>query len=172
MADVENVLNDDEFFEDTVDIPKEGIEQHRKWECLKSVINKGKAYLLESKWTQQKVGRAEIINKTYAEYKQRKLNEKGEKTGKALGKHTIILYSTSISWVVKIGNVKKVQQDIENDPIINDQMANLGSLLVYTFGNFLPTASVAAHTVNNLDLSDEQGYENEGYESDWKKFFC
>ena len=30
MADVENVLNDDEFFEYTVDIPKEGIEQHRK----------------------------------------------------------------------------------------------------------------------------------------------
>ena len=25
---------------------------------------------------------------------------------------------------------------------------------------------VAAHTVNNLDLGDEQGLENEGYESD------
>ena len=26
MADVENILNDDEFFGDTVDTPKEGIE--------------------------------------------------------------------------------------------------------------------------------------------------
>ena len=43
MADVENVLNDDEFFGDTVDTPKEAIEQHRKRECLKSVISKGKA---------------------------------------------------------------------------------------------------------------------------------
>ena len=35
-----------------------------------------------------------------------------------------------------------------------------------TFGNFLAPVSVAAHTVNNLDLGNEQGYENEGYESD------
>ena len=43
MTDVENILNDDEFFGDTVDTPKEAIEQHRKRECLKSVISKGKA---------------------------------------------------------------------------------------------------------------------------------
>ena len=30
MADVENILNNDDFFEDTVDAPKEGIEQHIK----------------------------------------------------------------------------------------------------------------------------------------------
>ena len=41
MGDVENILNDDEFFEDTVDTPKEGIEQHKKQDCLKSVIDKG-----------------------------------------------------------------------------------------------------------------------------------
>ena len=43
MTDVENILNDDEFFGDTVDTPKEAIEQHRKRECLKSVISKCKA---------------------------------------------------------------------------------------------------------------------------------
>ena len=32
----------------------------------------------------------------YAEYKQRELNEKGEKTGKVLGKLVINLYSTGI----------------------------------------------------------------------------
>ena len=30
MADVENILNDDEFFGDTVGTPKEGIEQCHK----------------------------------------------------------------------------------------------------------------------------------------------
>ena len=45
-------------------------------------------------------------------------------------------------------------------------MTNLGCLLVCTFGNFLAPVLVAAHTVNNLDLDNEQGYENEGYESD------
>ena len=74
-----------------------------------------------------------IINKTYAEYKQRELNEKGEKTGKALGKHVINLYSTRTSWWLKIKDVKKLQQDIENDPIIKDQMANLGCLCVYVW---------------------------------------
>ena len=149
-----------------IDTPKEGTEQHRKRECLKSVISKGKAYLLGSKWTQEKVDKAsdETINKTHAAYKQRELNEKGEKTGKALGKHVINLYSTGISRVVKIRDVKKLQQDIENDPIIKDQMANLGCLLVCTFGNFLLPALVAAHTVNNLDLGNK--LENQGYESD------
>ena len=33
MTDVESILNDDEFFADTVDTPKEGIEQHKKREC-------------------------------------------------------------------------------------------------------------------------------------------
>ena len=51
MANVENILNDDDFFGDTVDTPKEGTEQHKKQECLKSVTSKGKAYLLASKWT-------------------------------------------------------------------------------------------------------------------------
>ena len=108
MADVENKLKDDVFFGDSVDTPKEGIGQHRKRECLKSVISKGKAYLLGSKWTQEKVGKAsnETINKTYAEYKQRELNERGEKSGKTLGKHVINLYSTGISRVVKIRGVK------------------------------------------------------------------
>ena len=164
MDDVENILNSDDFFGDTVDTPKEGIEQHRKWECLKSVISKGKVYLLESKWPKLNKASDETINKTYAEYKQRELNEKDENTGKALGKHAFNLYSTRNSRMVKIRDAKKLQQDIENDPIIKDQMANLGCLLVFTFSNFLAPFLVAAHTVNNLDLGNE--LENEGYESD------
>ena len=122
-------------------------------------------YLLGSKWTHEKVGKVsdETINKTYAEYKQRELNEKGEKTGKALDKHVVNLYSTGISCVVKIIYNKKLQQDI-NDLIIKDQMANLGCLLVCAFGNFLAPVFVAAHTVNNSDLGDE--LENEDYEND------
>ena len=53
MADVENMLNDDDFFGYSVDTPKEGIEQHRKRECLKCVISKGKVYLLGRKGTQE-----------------------------------------------------------------------------------------------------------------------
>ena len=106
----------------------------------------------------------EIINKTYAEYKQRELNEKGEKTAKAWGKHAINLYSKGISRFVKISDVKKLRQDIEDDPVIKDQMAVLGCLLVYTFGDYLAGILVTVHMVNNLDRGDVP--ENEGYESE------
>ena len=106
----------------------------------------------------------ETINNTYAEYKQCERNKKGEKTGKALGKHVINLYSTGISRVVKIRDVEKLQEDTESDPIIKDHMANLGCLLMCTFGNSLALLLVAAHTVNNLDLDHE--LENEGYKID------
>ena len=42
MADVGDILNDDEFFGDIVDTPKKSIEKHKKWEELKNAINKGK----------------------------------------------------------------------------------------------------------------------------------
>ena len=164
MASVGDVLNDDEFFGDVIDTPKEGTEQHKKREELKSIIDKGK---LGHKCTHKRVDKTsdEIINKTYAEHKQRELNEKGEKTGKTLGKHVIYLYSTGISRTVKIRDVHKLQQDIENDLIIKDQMASLGCLLVCTFGSLLASVLKLAHTINNLDLGDEQDHEKEGYES-------
>ena len=61
-------LNDDEFFGDVADTPKEGIEQHKKREELNSIIDKGK---LGHKWTHKRIDKAsdEIINKTYAEHK-------------------------------------------------------------------------------------------------------
>ena len=65
MADAEDILND-EFFGDVGDTPKQGIEQYKKWEELKGIIDKGK---LGHKWTHKSVDKAsnEIINKTYAE---------------------------------------------------------------------------------------------------------
>ena len=39
MGDIENILINDNIFGDIVDTPKEGIEQHKKRECLKSVID-------------------------------------------------------------------------------------------------------------------------------------
>ena len=51
MADVENILSKNEFFEDTVDTPKEGVEHHRKRECLKDAINEGKVLGSKKQWT-------------------------------------------------------------------------------------------------------------------------
>ena len=67
---------------------------------------------------------------------------------------------------LKIKDVKKLHQDIENDPIIKDQIAALGCLIACTFGDYLTSILIAAHTANNVDFGDEQGHENEGYEND------
>ena len=124
-------------------------------------INKGTS---GDKLTHKRVDKAndEIINKTYAEYRQDELNEKGERTGKSLGKHVINLYSTTISRKLKIKDVKKLRQDIENDPIIKDQMANLGCLFVCTFGSYLAPILIAAHTVKNVDFGTKPE-EGKGY---------
>ena len=74
------------------------------------------------------------------------------------------MYSTGISRWLKIKDVKKLWQDIENDPIIKDKMAGLGCLFMCTFGNYLTPILVAAHTTNNVDFGNEQDHENEGYE--------
>ena len=140
MTDVGEILNDDEYFGDIVDTPKEGIEQHKKWECLKGVIDKGKGQLV-GKCTHKRVDKT------------------SDKTIKKK-------YTTGIFRWLKIKDVKKLQQCIENDPIIKDQMAISGFPLVCTFGSFLAPVLVSAHTVNNLGLGNERGHANEVYESE------
>ena len=92
------------------------------------------------------------------------LTKKGKKLEKALGKHVINLYSTGISQWLIIKHVKKLRQDIENDPIIKDQMANLSCLFVFMFGDHLATVLIVVHTGNNIDFGGEP--ENEFYESE------
>ena len=152
MADAGDIFDDD-FLGDVVDTPKEGTEQHGKRECLKSLIDSGR---LGHKWTHKRVDKSsdEVINKTYTEYKQRELNEKGEKTAKVLGKDVINLYSKGISQFVKIRDVKKLRQEIKDDPLIKDQMVNVGCLLVYTLGDYLAPVLVVVHALNNLDRGD------------------
>ena len=60
--------------------------------------------------------------------------------------------------------LKKLRQDIENDPIIKDQVANLGCLFVCIFGGYLAPILIAVHTVSNVDFSGK--LEDEGYESE------
>ena len=49
IADVGDILNDNDFFGDVVNTPNECIEQHKKRESLKDVISLGKVHLLGHK---------------------------------------------------------------------------------------------------------------------------
>ena len=82
------------------------------------------------------------------------------------------MLSAGVSRWLKIKDVKKLQQDIENDPIIKDQMAKLVCLLVCTFGNFLTPVLVATHTVKTALPSSSQPSQheqNEDYEKGLKR---
>ena len=106
-SDVENTLNDDEFFADTVDTPKEVAEQYRKRQCLKGAISKGKNVFTrqQQQWAHERVNRAsaEINNKVYAKCKRCKLTEKGKKIGKTLGRHVISLIQLVFLKWLKLG---------------------------------------------------------------------
>ena len=49
MAVEENILNNDEIFVDTLDKPKESVEQQRKQECLNGATSNGKVLCGERK---------------------------------------------------------------------------------------------------------------------------
>ena len=108
MANVGDIQNDNEFFGDVVDTPKEGIQQHKKREELQSVMDKGTAHLLVHKQTHGRVDKAsdKTINKMYAAYKQRELKEKGEKLQRCLASMPLIYIPVRFLVLLKSGMLK------------------------------------------------------------------
>ena len=50
--------------------------------------------------------------------------------------------------MLKIESVEQLRKDIDSDQIIKESMADVGALLVGTFGRFLAPLLIAAHTAN------------------------
>ena len=142
---------------DQVDTPKEGVVQYDKRNELKKIIEQGDAHLLNGnnrkKWTIERIDKAtdKQIDNLWNKYKQEENKQKADKTGKAVGTHIVNLYSNGISKLISINDVNKLKRDIEDDPIIKDSMADIGALLVGTFGKLLSPMLVVAHTVNNSE---------------------
>ena len=42
---------------------------------------------------------------------------------------------------------------------------------MFVFGGYIVPILVSVHTVNNVDLGDEQGFEIEGYEKEFLEYF-
>ena len=101
------------------------------------------------------MGTLESSESQRQKYKERKLNKKCEKNGQDSGKHVISLHFTGISHLTKFKDMQKLQQDIENDPIIRDQMVNLGCHFVLYFVNFYAPVLFPAGAVTVLDLDND-----------------
>ena len=126
-----------------------------KRKFLVNVVNQGKADKLPGKtpWTVKRLEKAtdKVIEKLFHEYQQADVKNKAETTGKAVGTHVVNLYSRGVSRVLKIDNVEQLRRDIDNDPIIKESMADVGALMVGTFGRFLAPFLIAAHTANHTE---------------------
>ena len=152
MTSLDNLLStltDDE--DDAVD--QEGVAQR---ETLKDVINHGKTHFLpgkKGKWSTAEIDKKtdEEVENLYNIYMQRQAQAKGEMTAKAMGSHIVNLYSNGVIKVLKIDNIEKLRRHIEQDPIIKDSMADIGILMVSTFGKWLSPILVACHTTNHTE---------------------
>ena len=136
-------------FFDEVDTPK--VENQR--EFVKELIKKipGK-----KPWTVELIDQAsnEEVEKLHSKYTQKELQHKGEKTGKAMGKHLIKIYSNGVSKVLRIDNMEQLRENIDEDPIIKDSMADIGGRMVSTFGKWLSPILIACHTANHTRIYD------------------
>ena len=156
MAELDQILalfDNDNNQADEVDTPKEGVMQCKKREALKDAIKQGKAHLIGGKklWTIDRLDKAkdELIDKLYINYTQREIQYKAENTGKAMGEHLVNLYSNGVNKVLKIDDLEELKRDINDDPIIKDSMADIGALMVVTFGKWLSPLLIACHTMNH-----------------------
>ena len=151
MSDIDEILcveNND----NSEEVPD---SDNNKRDFLIQIINQGKANRLPGKtpWTVPRIRKASdsIIEKLHHEYHQNETKHKAEKTGKAVSAHAINLYSKGVSRFLKINNVDQLRKDIDEDPIIKESMADMGALLVGTFGAYLTPILIAAHTANHVE---------------------
>ena len=157
MTSLDNLLsNIDKGFDDIVDTPKEGVVQRKKSKTLKDAIQYGKAHLLpgkKGKWSSAKIDKKtdEEIEMLYNLYMQWQTKLKGEMTGRAMRRHFINLYLNGVSKVLKIDDIDQLQREIDEDPIIKDSMANIGALMVTTFGKWLSPVLIACHAANHTE---------------------
>ena len=126
-----------------------------KREFLIAQVEQGKADKLPGKtsWTVKRLRKAteQVIEKLHHEYHQADVRHKAETTGKAVSAHVVNMYSKSVSRVIKIDNVEQLRRDIDNDPIIKESVADVGALMVGTFGRYLAPLLIAAHTANHAE---------------------
>ena len=146
------IKNMTEFnFFDEVDTPREGVENREKSEFVKELITQGKKLPSKKPWTVERIDQAsnEEVEKLHSKYTQKELQHNGEKTGKAMGKHLIKIYSNGVFKVLRIDDMEQLRKDIDEDPIIKDSMADIGALMVSTLGKWLSPIMIACHTANH-----------------------
>ena len=134
-------------FFDEVDTPK--VENQRQF--VKELVTEGKKLPGKKPWTVKLIDQAsnEEVEKLHSKYTLKELQHKGQKSGKAMGKHLIKIYSNGVIKMLRIDDMEQLRKDIDEDPIIKDSMADIGGLMVSTFGKWLSPILIACLTANH-----------------------
>ena len=83
----------------------------------------------------------------------------GNKTTESLIDSFIMLYSKGVGMVVSIDDVKKLQEELNNDYIINQELSTLAGGLALRFGRFLALANTALITAKHIKFEKENDYD-------------
>ena len=83
----------------------------------------------------------------------------GNKTTESLIDSFIMLYSKGVEMVVSIDDVKKLQEELNKDYIINQELSTLAGGLALRFGRFLALANTALITAKHIKFEKENDYD-------------
>ena len=171
MTSLDNLLSIFTDKDDVADTPAEGAVQRKNIQTLKDAIHHEKAHFLpgkKGKWSSTEIDKKtnEEVEKLYNIYIQQHTQVKGEMTGRMVGRHLINLYSNGVSKVLKIDDIEQLRRDIDEDPIIKDSMADIGVLMVTTFGRWLSPIVVTFYMVNHYEAFNSWEEQPETQEKD------
>ena len=79
----------------------------------------------------------------------------GNKTTESLIDSALTLYSKGVGTVVSIDDVKKLQEELNNDYIINQELSTLAGGLALRFGRLLAVANAALITTKHIKFEKE-----------------
>ena len=83
----------------------------------------------------------------------------GNKTTESLIDSFIMLYSKGVGMMVSIDDVKKLQEQLNSDYIINQELSTLAGGLALRFGRFLALANTALITAKHIKFEKETEYD-------------
>ena len=83
----------------------------------------------------------------------------GNKTTDSLIDSAVMLYSKGVGLVVSTDDVKKLQEELNNDYIINQELSTLAGGLALRCGRFLAQANTALITAKHIKFEKETEYD-------------
>ena len=125
-----------------------------KREKLAILVSTGKAKeAIGVQLTHEQVKR--LSDKDVEKYNKRQEAYIGSKTTESLIDSFLFLASKRLGLVVKVDDVEKLQQDLKNDYIINQELSSLAGGITLRCGRWLALANAALITTKHIKLEPE-----------------